>query len=171
MRVRGLFYADSARAAPERATPRITPPRVYPTHAPRAADNWVWSPQGSIAMHLPEKWGMLQFADGPVNATPAVWNREWPVRSIAAAVYYAQHAYAGAHNGSFTDKAADLLPFLADGAIVDGTCTAGAPVLLAGAPPGAPAAFSAAVPGSPAGDPAITATINNLRVLQVGRAR
>ena len=24
-------------------------------------DNWVWSPQGEIAMHIPEKWGKLKF--------------------------------------------------------------------------------------------------------------
>ena len=24
-------------------------------------DNWVWSPQGIIDMHLPEKWGFLVF--------------------------------------------------------------------------------------------------------------
>lgn len=26
-------------------------------------DNWVWSPQGIIDMHLPEKWGYLHFRD------------------------------------------------------------------------------------------------------------
>jgi len=24
--------------------------------------NWVWSPQGAINMHIPEKWGYLEFA-------------------------------------------------------------------------------------------------------------
>ena len=24
-------------------------------------DNWVWSPQGAINMHLPERWGRLRF--------------------------------------------------------------------------------------------------------------
>lgn len=52
-------------------------------------DNWVWSPQGEVAMHLPERWGMLQFASGRVNATPAAYNRQWTVRAVAAAVYYA----------------------------------------------------------------------------------
>lgn len=28
-------------------------------------DNWVWSPQGEIAMHLPEKWGFLKFVEKP----------------------------------------------------------------------------------------------------------
>ena len=27
-------------------------------------DNWVWSPQGEINMHAPEKWGRLVFAKG-----------------------------------------------------------------------------------------------------------
>lgn len=29
-------------------------------------DNWVWSPQGVINMHVPEHWGYVQFA-GPVR--------------------------------------------------------------------------------------------------------
>jgi hypothetical protein len=28
-------------------------------------DNWVWTPQGAIAMHIPEKWGYLNFRDKP----------------------------------------------------------------------------------------------------------
>jgi hypothetical protein len=24
-------------------------------------DNWVWSPQGAINMHLPERWGYTKF--------------------------------------------------------------------------------------------------------------
>ncbi len=27
-------------------------------------DNWVWSPQGVINMHVPEKWGRVRFAGG-----------------------------------------------------------------------------------------------------------
>ncbi len=26
-----------------------------------AEDNWVWSPQGAVNMHLPEKWGIVRF--------------------------------------------------------------------------------------------------------------
>jgi hypothetical protein len=32
-------------------------------------DNWVWSPQGRIAMHYPEMWGIVEFVDSP--DTPA----------------------------------------------------------------------------------------------------
>jgi hypothetical protein len=27
-----------------------------------AEDNWVWSPQGLINMHVPERWGWVEFA-------------------------------------------------------------------------------------------------------------
>jgi hypothetical protein len=26
-------------------------------------DNWVWSPQGEINMHIPEMWGYVDFSD------------------------------------------------------------------------------------------------------------
>lgn len=29
--------------------------------------NWVWSPQGAIAMHMPEKWGYIKFIDDGVR--------------------------------------------------------------------------------------------------------
>ena len=43
-------------------------------------DNWVWSPQGVIDMHRPERWGYVQFStakpgeavyrvDGPLQAS------------------------------------------------------------------------------------------------------
>ncbi|TWJ04567.1 carbohydrate binding protein with CBM9 domain [Mucilaginibacter frigoritolerans] len=31
--------------------------------------NWVWSPQGVINMHFPERWGYLQFSKGNTNNT------------------------------------------------------------------------------------------------------
>mmetsp|Transcript_16031 Transcript_16031/g.22487 ORF Transcript_16031/g.22487 Transcript_16031/m.22487 type:complete len:424 (-) Transcript_16031:303-1574(-) len=66
-------------------------------------DNWVWSRQGVIDMHYPERWGFLQFSNAKVNSTEKIRNKEWTVRSIAAAVYYAEHAYFnGEGNGTFT---------------------------------------------------------------------
>lgn len=35
---------------------------------PLPEDNWVWSPQGVIAMHQPETWGLLQFSDKVVGS-------------------------------------------------------------------------------------------------------
>jgi len=35
------------------------------TGEPLDEDNWVWSPQGLIAMHYPEMWGIVEFVDRP----------------------------------------------------------------------------------------------------------
>jgi hypothetical protein len=44
--------------------------RVDPkTGKPFPEDNWVWSSQGAINMHMPERWGFVQFSDAP--AAPA----------------------------------------------------------------------------------------------------
>ena len=32
---------------------------------PRPEHNWVWSPQGMIDMHQPERWGYVEFTRGP----------------------------------------------------------------------------------------------------------
>ena len=40
----------------------------------QAESNWVWSPQYQIAMHQPETWGYVQFADAPgVCGLLCVW--------------------------------------------------------------------------------------------------
>ncbi|HVY71301.1 MAG TPA: carbohydrate-binding family 9-like protein [Verrucomicrobiae bacterium] len=31
-------------------------------------NNWIWSPQGIVDMHRPEKWGYLQFTSSPATA-------------------------------------------------------------------------------------------------------
>lgn len=74
-------------------------------------DNWVWSPQGEIAMHLPERWGLLQFEGPKVEAVEASYYSEWPSRGAAMAIYYAEKAYASEHGGNYTDKLEDLLEY------------------------------------------------------------
>ena len=52
-------------------------------------DNWVWQRQGEVAMHLPERWGFVQFSNsyptGPMFRSP-----DWTVRQVAVMLYYAQ---------------------------------------------------------------------------------
>jgi hypothetical protein len=75
----------------------------YPEH------NWVWSPQGAIAMHQPETWGLVQFSSAPVgkrarfNEQPNLEAIRWQLRQL----YYKQHAWKEA-NGTFTDDPAQL---------------------------------------------------------------
>lgn len=60
----------------------------------RPEHNWVWSPQGVIDMHRPERWGYVQF----VHAAPGQPAAFHPDPSLAArdylmAIYHAQHAH------------------------------------------------------------------------------
>jgi hypothetical protein len=62
-------------------------------------ENWVWSPQGAVNMHMPERWGIVQFSEavvgrGPVSVRPP---RDpvphWALREV----YYAQRRYRQEH--------------------------------------------------------------------------
>lgn len=53
-------YDFSSRSYTKKADPATGEP--YPE------DNWVWSPQGEINMHMPERWGYVVFTDGGEGA-------------------------------------------------------------------------------------------------------
>lgn len=60
-------------------------------------DNWVWSPQGVIDMHRPEKWGYVRFtkkAPGEVKFLP---DPSAPARLALQEVYYAQKDFQNKH--------------------------------------------------------------------------
>ena len=38
------------------------------TKDPLPENNWVWSPQGAVNMHMPERWGYVQFSGKPVGS-------------------------------------------------------------------------------------------------------
>lgn len=61
----------------------------------RPEHNWVWSPQGVIDMHRPERWGTVQFAVEP--GTLFVADESWPLREALMDVYYAQVKFREAH--------------------------------------------------------------------------
>ncbi len=51
-------------------------------------DNWVWSPQGKVNMHLPEHWGYVQFGGGAFRPDPSQ-----PVRQRLQAYYQSQYDF------------------------------------------------------------------------------
>lgn len=57
--------------------------------------NWVWSPQGIVDMHAPEKWGYLHFSRTLVGTTAPVFRlpEEETVRKYLWQVYYGQQTY------------------------------------------------------------------------------
>jgi len=80
----------------------------------KGEDNWVWSPQGEVAMHQPETWGLVTFVDGE---SPAVDPRLAlsPVYELLMPVYHAQ----AAREGAYATRLADLeLPAAVRGRLV-----------------------------------------------------
>jgi hypothetical protein len=95
-------------------TKRIDPK----TAKPFPEDNWVWSPQGAINMHMPERWGYVQFSEAPAGAriTAFVENRNERVKWALRRLYYRQRRFRAA-NGRY---AADLAMLDAASVRVDG---------------------------------------------------
>jgi hypothetical protein len=63
----------------------------------RPEHNWVWSPQGVIDMHRPERWGVLQFSSGAPGAVPFHPDPAQPARDYLHRIYYAQREYRKQH--------------------------------------------------------------------------
>ncbi|MCD6598424.1 MAG: hypothetical protein J7L04_12085 [Bacteroidales bacterium] len=72
-------------------------------------DNWVWSPQGVINMHVPESWGIMQFSDNVAGGEKAEYvvnqneNIKWELRKV----YKAQNAYRD-ENGKYSSSVEQL---------------------------------------------------------------
>jgi hypothetical protein len=59
--------------------------------------NWVWSPQGVIDMHRPERWGVLQFSSSAPGSVEYRPDPAGPVRHLLHCVYYAQRDFYKEH--------------------------------------------------------------------------
>ena len=57
--------------------------------------NWVWSPQGVIAMHQPETWGFVQFSEivAGQGKTKFLSDPDDQVKWLLRNIYYCQSAY------------------------------------------------------------------------------
>jgi hypothetical protein len=80
----------------------------------RPEHNWVWSPQGVVDMHRPERWGYLQFSaakPGTVAFTP---DADRHVRHLLHQVYEAQRAQyitTGKYAGSLDELSLNAAAF------------------------------------------------------------
>jgi hypothetical protein len=65
------------------------------TGKPFPEENWVWSPQGRINMHMPEMWGYLQFsgiaAGGGTEAF--IPDPDFDIKWALRLIYYAENEY------------------------------------------------------------------------------
>jgi hypothetical protein len=75
------------------------------TAKPLPEDNWVWSPQGAIDMHMPERWGIVQFSDveAGTGVAPFVEDRNDRVRWALRRLYYRQRQFRARHGRYATD--------------------------------------------------------------------
>jgi hypothetical protein len=70
-------------------------------------DNWVWSPQGVIDMHRPERWGIVQFSTEPPGTATLQPDPAARARYLLHRIYYAQRDYHKAR-GTWASSLADL---------------------------------------------------------------
>lgn len=60
-------------------------------------DNWVWSAQGIIDMHRPERWGYVQFSDRSKDLEPFVADPSLRDRDALMEVYHYQKEFFARH--------------------------------------------------------------------------
>ena len=70
---------------------------AYQTLPDTPENNWVWSPQGIVDMHRPERWGVLQFTDAAPGSGAFEPEPTLPARDLLMEVYHAQKAYRQRH--------------------------------------------------------------------------
>ncbi len=92
---------------------RITPGGDYEKVPGLREDNWVWSPQGIVDMHRPERWGFVQFSTAAPGTDPFRPDPALPARDLLMQVYHAQKAYHAQH--SRWASTLDALGLSADG--------------------------------------------------------
>jgi hypothetical protein len=79
------------------------------TGKPLPSDNWVWSPQGAIDIHMPERWGYVQFSGIEAGVANELFVEDpnervkWALRRL----YYRQRRFRDV-NGRYADDLAVL---------------------------------------------------------------
>lgn len=82
---------------------------VDPTSGRAEGDWWVWAPQGAVDMHMPERWGYVQFTDVVAGSNMVSFAEDpnerikWALRQL----YYRQLDFHDTH-GRYADDLADL---------------------------------------------------------------
>ena len=69
----------------------------YQKVAKSKEDNWVWSPQGIVDMHRPERWGYVQFSADPPNTTQFASDPLRSGRDALMEIYHHQKSFFQSH--------------------------------------------------------------------------
>ena len=71
--------------------------------------NWGWQPTGVENVHLPDRWGYVQFAQGEINKTSSVRDPYYIVRRTLRAIYESEKSYLGMYQRGYTDNVKELM--------------------------------------------------------------
>ncbi|MFM7250446.1 MAG: sugar-binding protein [Planctomycetaceae bacterium] len=73
----------------------------------RPEHNWIWSAQGIVDMHRPERWGSVVFSDAAstLDVAPAP-DPDQAVRDLLMEIYHRQRSHQGKHGSWAADLAA-----------------------------------------------------------------
>jgi hypothetical protein len=74
---------------------------------PLPENNWVWSPQGVVNMHYPERWGYLQFTKDTLNQPGFVLPLDEKRKQYLWLLYYKQKSFFN-RNGKYAASIQDL---------------------------------------------------------------
>jgi hypothetical protein len=74
---------------------------------PLPEHNWVWSPQGVINMHYPERWGYLEFSGKLSDSISFTFPSKEKQKQYLWLIYYKQHLWHEKHY-SYASSLADL---------------------------------------------------------------
>lgn len=80
------------------------------------AEWWAWNSPGVTNIHLPNRWGLLQFRTSAVNASTFQTDEYWFAREALSEIYRAEKSYK-ANTGRYTDNLnrLKLLPYILSG--------------------------------------------------------
>lgn len=84
----------------------------------KGEDNWVWSPQGLVNMHVPEMWGFMRFENAyapPQDAGPDAV-AQWPARKALMCVHWLMPDFRAGHGGRLPESVLELGVKLGEGA-------------------------------------------------------
>jgi hypothetical protein len=86
--------------------------RINPdTGNPFPEFNWIWSPMGLIDMHLPERWGFVQFSgiQSGKGTEPFIPHPDEPIKFALRELYHLQRQYYQTHR-KYAHSVAELAP-------------------------------------------------------------
>ena len=103
---------------------------VYVKDPDKKCNNWAWQPTGVVNIHIPNRWGIVQFGSTINSQQAAVMDDLWPIRNALIKVYEAEHIYTALYGKGYTDS----LPALVENAHLDADLASGKSLCVGGQP-------------------------------------